>query len=599
MRTFLKDFYHGGVIMKKIKALFKYTYKYRYRYFIGIIFLIIVDILQLVPPKLIGYITDSISNGTATTNYLIKYILYIVAIAVLMAVGRYVWRMYIIGTSRHVEYDVRNMYFKHLQKLSANFYNNNKTGDLMALATNDLNAVRMALGPGIMMMTDSLTLTITTIIIMMTINVKLTLLSLIPLPFITFTALKFGKTIHKRFLRVQRAFSKLTDMVQENFSGIRIVKSFVQEQKEYEKFIKENENYFDTNIALVKVVGIFHPLIEFIASLSFVMLLGAGGIFVIYGSISLGDFISFNMYLGNLVWPMMAVGQVINNIQRGFASLERIEKVMHETPEIADKKIVNVSSLDGDIVIKDLSFTYPGAIVPALKDINLEIKKGSTLGIIGRTGSSKSTLVNLLVRLYNVQEGKIFINGFDINKIPLKFLRENIGFVSQEAFLFTSTVGENINLPFESLDMDKIIKASQDSDIYDNIMDFQEKFETIVGERGVTLSGGQKQRISIARALIKNPDILIFDDCLSAVDAKTEVKILQSLKKIMKDRTSIIISHRISAVKDSNCIAVLDEGKIVELGTHSKLLENKGLYYDIYEKQLLEQQIQEHEEVQA
>lgn len=599
MRTFLKDFYHGGVIMKKIKALFKYTYKYRYRYFIGIIFLIIVDILQLVPPKLIGYITDSISNGTATTNYLIKYILYIVAIAVLMAVGRYVWRMYIIGTSRHVEYDVRNMYFKHLQKLSANFYNNNKTGDLMALATNDLNAVRMALGPGIMMMTDSLTLTITTIIIMMTINVKLTLLSLIPLPFITFTALKFGKTIHKRFLRVQRAFSKLTDMVQENFSGIRIVKSFVQEQKEYEKFIKENENYFDTNIALVKVVGIFHPLIEFIASLSFVMLLGAGGIFVIYGSISLGDFISFNMYLGNLVWPMMAVGQVINNIQRGFASLERIEKVMHETPEIADKKIVNVSSLDGDIVIKDLSFTYPGAIVPALKDINLEIKKGSTLGIIGRTGSSKSTLVNLLVRLYNVQEGKIFINGFDINKIPLKFLRENIGFVSQEAFLFTSTVGENINLPFESLDMDKIIEASQDSDIYDNIMDFQEKFDTIVGERGVTLSGGQKQRISIARALIKNPDILIFDDCLSAVDAKTEVKILQSLKKIMKDRTSIIISHRISAVKDSNCIAVLDEGKIVELGTHSKLLENKGLYYDIYEKQLLEQQIQEHEEVQA
>jgi ATP-binding cassette, subfamily B, multidrug efflux pump len=583
--------------MKRFKALFTYAYKYRFKYLIGIIFLILVDMLQLIPPKLIGYITDSISKGTATTSLLLKFIGYIIFIAVSMAVGRYVWRMYIIGTSRKVEYDLRNKYFKHLQSLSINFYNKNKTGDLMALATNDLNAVRMALGQGVMMIIDSVTLTFTTIIIMLSINVRLTLLSLIPLPFVTLVALKFGKNIHKRFLKVQRAFSKLTDMVQENFSGIRIVKSFVQEEREYEKFLKENENYYDTNMSLVRITGIFHPLIEFIASLSFVLMLGVGGIFVIYGYISLGDFIAFNMYLGSLVWPMMAVGWVINNLQRGFASLERIEKVLHEKPEIIDNKVENTTSLKGDIIINSLSFTYPGAAVPALDNISLHIKGGDTLGVIGRTGSSKSTLVNLLVRLYNVEEGKISIAGKDINKIPLAVLRENIGFVPQDSFLFSSTVGENINLPFENLDMDRVMQAAKDSDIYENIMDFQDKFDTVVGERGVTLSGGQKQRISISRALIKNPDILVLDDCLSAVDAKTETKILENLKRIMKDRTSIIISHRISAVKDANLIAVFDEGKIIELGTHNELLANKGLYYDIYEKQQLEQKIQENGEV--
>jgi ATP-binding cassette subfamily B protein len=585
------------MVMKRFKALFKYAYKYRFKYLVGIIFLILVDMLQLIPPKLIGYITDSISKGTATTSLLLSYIGYIIFIALAMAAGRYIWRIFIIGTSRKVEYDLRNKYFKHLQSLSINFYNKNKTGDLMALATNDLNAIRMALGQGVMMIIDSVTLTFTTIVIMMSINVRLTLLSLIPLPFVTIVALKFGKNIHKRFVKVQRAFSRLTDLVQENFSGIRIVKSFVQEEREYEKFLKENEHYYETNMSLVRITGIFHPLIEFIASLSFVLMLGIGGIFVIYGYISLGDFIAFNMYLGSLVWPMMAVGWVINTLQRGFASLERIEKVLHEKPEIIDNNIENITSLKGDIIIKKLSFTYPGSTAPALDNISLHIKGGDTLGIIGRTGSSKSTLVNLLVRLYDVEQGKISIAGKDINQIPLAVLRENIGFVSQDSFLFSSTVGENINLPFDSLDMNRVIQAAKDSDIYENIMDFQDKFETVVGERGVTLSGGQKQRISISRALIKNPDILVLDDCLSAVDAKTETKILENLKRIMKDRTSIIISHRISAVKDSNLIAVFDEGKIIELGTHNELLANKGLYYDIYEKQQLEQKIQENGEV--
>lgn len=583
--------------MRKIKALFKYIYNYRSKYLVGIFFLILVDMLQLIPPKLIGYITDSISRGTATKVLLLRYIGLIILIAFLMAIGRYIWRMYIIGTSRKVEYDMRNNYFKHLQTLSINFYNKNKTGDLMALATNDLNAVRMALGQGVMMMIDAITLTITTIIIMMTINVRLTLLSLIPLPFVSLVALKFGKSIHRKFLKVQKAFSRLTDMVQENFSGIRIIKSFVQEQKEYEKFLEENENYLETNMSLVRVNGIFHPLIEFIASLSSVLLLGVGGIFVIYGYISLGDFIAFNMYLGALVWPMMAVGWVINTIQRGFASLERIERVLQEKPEIVNKNIEQTDSIKGNIVINNLTFTYPGSVVPALDNVNLHIKSGHTLGIVGRTGSSKSTLVNLLVRLYNVEENNIIIGGRDINKIPLDVLRDNIGFVSQDAFLFSSTVGENINLSFEELDMERVVQAAMDSDIYENIIDFSDKFDTVVGERGVTLSGGQKQRISIARALIKNPEILILDDCLSAVDAKTETKILENLKRIMKDRTSIIISHRISAVKDSNLIAVFDEGRIIEMGTHSELLANRGLYYNIHEKQQLEQKVQEQEEV--
>lgn len=583
----------GEIWVKKIEALLKYARRYRERYVLGIISLILVDILQLVPPKILGYITDSISGQTADSGSIIIYVALIVIVAFAIAICRYIWRIFIFGTSRYIEYDMRNVYFSHLQSLSPNYYNKNKTGDLMALATNDLNAVKMALSQGIMMMTDSIVLSVATIIILLTINVKLTLISLIPLPFIALAASRFGKQIHKKFIKVQESFSKLTDIVQENFSGIRIVKSFVQESREYEKFMKQNTNYYDTNMAFIKIWGLFSPLIELLASLGFVILVGFGGIFVVYNYISLGDFISFDMYLGNLIWPMMAIGWVINVIQRGNASLERIEAVLREKPEITDKDVENIMSIDGDIEIRNLYFTYPGADKKVLDNINLNIKKGQTLGIIGRTGSSKSTLVNLLVRLYNVENGRIFINGCDINRIPLKILRENIGFVPQDAFLFSSTVAENIDLPCDDYDNEKIVRAAKDSDIYDDVIDFTDKFDTVVGERGVTLSGGQKQRISIARSLVKNPEILIFDDCLSAVDAKTEVRILDNLKRIMKDKTSIIISHRISAVKDSDNIAVFDQGKIIQYGKHEKLIKEDGLYKDIYEKQLLEEKISE------
>lgn len=577
--------------MKKLKSLLKYTAKYKKRYLIGILFLILVDIFQLIPPKILGNLTDRLTFGNANVNLIIKSIVYILILAVLMSIGRFMWRIYINGTSRMIEYDIRNQFFIHLQKMSTNFYNKNKTGDLMALATNDLNAVRMALGPGVIMFFDAIVLTIATLIIMFSINAKLTIISLIPLPFIAITSSKFGRKIHKRFTKVQRCFSKLTDVVQENFSGIRIIKSFVQEEKEFERFAKENENNFQANMKFIRIWGIFSPLIEFISSLSFVILVALGGVFVLYGDISVGEFIAFNMYLGNLVWPMMAIGWVINNLQRGFASLERIEEILRQEPEIVDRNVEDIKSLKGDICIKNLTFKYPGAKHNALEDINITIKEGETLGILGKTGSSKSTLINLLLRLYNVPDNKIFIGKNDINKIPLQTLKERIGFVSQDPFLFSTTVGENINFAFEELDMDRVLDASKNADIYDNIIDFKYGFETIVGERGATLSGGQKQRVSIARALIKNPEILILDDCLSAVDAKTEVKILENLKKIMKSKTSIIISHRISAIEEADQIIVLDEGKIVQKGNHKELKEQQGIYKEIYEKQQIEAQI--------
>lgn len=581
--------------MKNLKSLLKLAYKYRYRYLLGIIFLLIVDIVQLIPPKLVGYLTDSMQLGSATPGLILTYVIYIILIYLCIVIGRFMWRVYIFGTSRHIEYDMRNTLFKHLQSLSTNFYNHNKTGDLMSHATNDLNSVRQALAGGVVMSIDAVVMTLTTLAIMLSINVKLTLLVLIPLPFLTIIARFFGKTIHKKFTRIQEAISKLTDMVQENFSGIRIVKSFVQEAKEYEKFTKENQNNFDANMSLMKTWGAFNPMIEFIASISFIILLGVGGTYALYGYISLGDFISFNMYLGSLIWPMMAIGWVMNQLQRGLASFERIQNILNQKPEVFDNNPDEVHSINGDIHINDLTFTYPDSEVPALKNINLTVKKGQTLGIIGKTGSGKSTLVNLLVRLYNVKSGEININGHDINKIPLSVLRANIGFVPQDSFLFSTNIAENINLGLEALDMERVYQSAKDADIYDNIMDFSNKFETVVGERGVTLSGGQKQRTSIARALIKDPEILVFDDCLSAVDAKTEVKILQSLKKIMKDKTSIIISHRISAVKDADLIIVLDDGKIIESGLHQELLDENGLYNSIYEKQLIEQKIQEEE----
>lgn len=581
--------------MGSFKTLKDFFAKYKWRYIIGVIWLIFVDVLQLILPRILKNITDSLQSGQITHTLLLQYSGYVLVIGLGIAVGRFFWRIYIQGTSRLLEYHLRNKLFRHFQSLSTNFFNKHKTGDLMAHATNDINAVRMALGPGVVMVTDAFFITISAFIMMLkTTNIRLTLLALLPLPFLAFTVTKFGKMIHNRFKIVQEAFSKLTDKVQESFSGIRVVKSYVQEEADIQKFTTANKYNFDMNVKLVRVWGLFFPLVQFISALSFILIMWVGGIQVISGSISLGDFVAFNSYLGLLVWPMMAIGWVINLIQRGAASMERINKILNQQPEITDSKdVLNKTDIEGNIEFKNVSFKYPDSNTYSLRNINLKIEKGKTLAIVGRTGSGKTTIVNLLLRLYNVNEGKILIDEIDINKIPLKTLRENIGYVSQNNFLFSSTIKENIAFAFDGkIDDQLVINAAKISEIYDNIMDFPKKFNTVLGERGVTLSGGQKQRTAIARAIIKNPSILILDDSLSAVDTQTEEKILNNLKDIMKTRTTILIAHRISTVKKADEIIVLNEGVITERGTHEQLLQLNGLYKDIYEKQLLEEKIE-------
>lgn len=570
--------------------------QHKWKYVLGIIWLIIVDLLQLILPQILKSVTDLLENNSLSMYGLMKYSSYIILIGLGVGLGRYFWRIYIQTTARKLEYHLRNKLFSHLQALSTNYFNTHKTGDLMAHATNDINAVRMALGIGIVMITDAIFITIAALFMMIkTTNILLAFIALIPLPFLAYSVKRIGRAIHNRFTKVQESFSNLSDKAQENFAGVRVVKSFVQEQEEIQKFTKVNQNNFEKNMHLVKVSGLLRPLIQFISAISFLIVIWYGGILVIQNEISLGDFVAFNSYLTLLVWPMMAVGWVINLIQRGTASMDRINTILDEKPEIKDSKniISSKKNINGEVVFKNVYFKYPNSEEYALKDINLSIPKGSTLGIVGRTGSGKTTLVNLLLRLYDIDQGDIFVDGYSIKKLPLKTLRENIGYVSQDNFLFSTTVKENISFPYdEKIEDNKIYDAAKKAEVYENIMEFPDKFNTSLGERGVTMSGGQRQRTALARAIIKNPSILILDDSLSAVDTQTEEKILNNLENVMEDKTNIIIAHRISTVKDADNIIVLDKGKIIEEGKHDQLLKQQGLYYNIYQKQLLEEKIQ-------
>lgn len=576
----------------RLKPFFK---KYWYRYFFGIFFILVVDILQIINPKVLGSITELLESGNATMSQLAYYIAILLGIAITLAVGRFFWRIYIVGTGRLLENYIRNSLFSHLQSLSIDFFNNHKTGDLMAHATNDILAVRMMFSMGIVAMVDFVVLTISAVYMMAaTINVKLTLAALSPLMILLLLLFKFVKEIQIRFKESQEAFAQLTDCVQENFSGIRVVKSFVQERQEFEKFTRINQNNVHKNIKLARIMSIAFPLVMFIATLSFIITLIYGGILVIHQQIELGDFVAFNAYLGLLIWPMMALGWVTGLVQRGVASITRLNVIFDEESERITAASQGPDRIKGNISFRNLTFNYPGENRPALKNITFDIPEGKTVAIVGRTGSGKTTLINLILKLYKVQRGQLIIDGYDVNDIDTGILRQNIGCVPQDSFLFSTSIKQNIDFFFHASQRE-IEEAAKMAHVYDDVTAFPQQFDTIVGERGVSLSGGQKQRVSIARALVRKPNILILDDSLSAVDTNTEEQILKKLKEFMQGRTNIIVAHRISTVKNADEIIVLDNGEIVERGTHQQLIEKNGLYYDMYQKQLLEEKI-EHEE---
>lgn len=578
--------------MNSKKFVLDFVKRHKAKYIFGIIFVLVVDVLQMVLPRIIGQITDDMQNRTINKAMLLRYAGLILLVALLTMTFRYLYRIYIIGTEKKLEYELRKKLFDHMLTLSSKYYNTHKTGDLMAHATNDINAVRMAAGMGVLLLVDTVFLTISVIIIMLaTIDIRLTLIALSPLPLIAIFSMVFGKFIHKRFTQVQEAFSGLTERVQESLSGIRVVKAFVQERPVLEQFNAASQKSLEKNMRLAKLWGIMFPLGQMVATLSYIIAFSYGGIQVINGHISLGEFIAFNTYLGLLIWPMMSFGWIMNIVQRGSASLDRINVILTAIPDIKDNDPLPIGSIEGHIEFENVSFSYNKKQEPVLKDININLEPGRTLAIIGETGSGKTSLVNLILRLYDISGGKLKIDGSPIDRIPLSTLRTSIGYVPQDSFLFSTSIRENIAFGVEKASIKEIEEAAKTAQIYDNIMDLPDGFDTIVGERGVTLSGGQKQRVSIARALIKDPKILILDDSLSAVDTDTEERILQGLKVIMKDRTSIIIAHRISSIKHADEIIVLDNGQIVERGRHDRLIDLKGHYYSLYQKQLLEEEL--------
>lgn len=577
------------MLFRHLKEIIK---SYRLRYVFGIIFIIICDALQLYTPGVLGDLTNDIQNGNLEGK-IFYYIFLIMAIAIGVAFFRYLWRKMVVVASRQLEYDVRKKLFGHLETLNMSYFHENTTGSLMAHATNDINSIRMSFGMGVVMIVDSSFLGLLTIYKMLVnTDVKLTLLALIPMPFIALSTFILGGLIQKRFKNVQQAFENITTKVQESFSGIRVIKAFTQEKNEDKSFYEVNDNNFKANMKLVRTHAILHPLIMFISTVSVIIAMSYGGILVINNQIDLGQYVEFLLYLGLLTWPILAIGWVVNVLQRGIASLKRINKILDAEPDIKDSEdAVYIEGLKPTIEFRNLDFTYPGTDVPVLKDINFELEPGKTLAVVGKTGTGKTTLANLILRLYDADGDHIFIGGHPIKSLKISQIRELIGYVPQDNFLFSTRIKDNIAFSNPDLTDEEIIHASKVAHVYDEIMGFPDQFDTQLGEKGINLSGGQKQRISIARALAEDPKVLILDDSLSAVDTKTEDSILKYLNEDIGDKTRIIIAHRISTIKDADEIIVLDDNTIQERGTHQELLALKGLYYETYQKQLLEDKV--------
>lgn len=576
--------------MNSFTFLFQYIKRHKYQYTAGIITLFVVDFANLFIPRLTGTITDGLTAHSLDWNGIRLCLLAIFGLGLTLALGRFLWRFFLFGASRSIEKELRNDMFRHLEKMSVEYYNEHKTGDLMTRFTSDLNAIRMAIGPAVICVFDASVMTIMVICQMMYyVNIRLTLLAIIPMLLICAGEIYYGKIMHARFRERQEAVSDLTDFVQESFSGVRVIKAFVRERSQMRAFARANRHTMDKNLNVVRLQAVVMPLLDVIIGLSSLITLVYGGYLALVGEITLGRFVAFNQYINMLVWPMLACGDAINMFSQGSASTRRIREIFDEKPEIYDRKDVQPpDEIRGDITFSHLTFIHRGHSEPTLKDINLEIPAGTTLAIIGRTGNGKSTLVNLLLRLYNTKPGMILIDRRDINTIPLKALRENIAYVPQDNFLFSDTLKANIAFGAGEEDMDAITCATSVACIHENIVSFPDGYETIVGERGVTLSGGQKQRSSIARALMKDSPILILDDSLSAVDTDTEERILKNLKENRRGKTTLLIAHRISTIQNADVIMVLEDGEAKEIGNHESLMAQNGIYRDMFEKQQLE-----------
>lgn len=581
-------------MFKSLKPLLKYFRKYKVQYILGIFFLLFIDVVQLYIPQILKYFANDYQRGVLTMASATKYALLTIATGLMVAVARYFWRNFIIGNSMRVDYDLRKDFFWKLTSLSQNFFNTHKTGDLMSLATNDINAVRMTLGQGIIMFIDSTFLLILNLVMMIkTTNVLFASKVLFTIPLIILIVMRFGGVIHSRFKAVQAQYGKITDRAQENFSGIRIIKAFGQEEENAKLFREDNQDYYNKNIELAKLQSFFNPFIHVLSNISYMLLLFFGAKEVMAGTMLLGDFIAFNAYLGLMMWPARALGMVIVFMQRGAASMDRLTNIFRTEPEIVDREgAIELDEIKGNIEFKNVSFKYAEDLPYALKDISFKIEPGKTLAILGRTGSGKSSIVNVLLRLYDINEGEILVDGHEVKDVTLNSLRENISYVPQDDFLFSKTVKENIEFHYEhELDDEMIEKYAKIAGVYDDVIEFKDGFDTILGERGVTLSGGQKQRVSIARALAKEKNVLIMDDSLSAVDTQTEEEILKNLNTDEADVSKIIISHRVSTIKDADEILFIEDGAIVERGTHDELVSLGGRYNKLYEDQLLEQKI--------
>ena len=565
-----------------------------YRYLIGILFLISVDTLMLITPRIMGSIVDELRSGVQDMEYIGLLILAVIGVAFGLFITRLFWRVFIMGSARRFEYYARKTLFQKLLDMPPTFYDKTRVGDLMARFTNDVNAVRMAMGPAIVMTIDSIFLISVTIIAMGSFTSwELTWIAIIPLPLLAVVSTFFGRIIHKRFKKVQAAFSNLTDTVEESVSGARLIKSYGIEGLINDTLSEKSDSYVQENIKLIKVWGMFFPLIQMLSMLGSVLATLFGGQMVVLGQLTLGEYVTFTSYLGMLIWPMTAFGWVINMVQRGRASYKRLLEVLEEKNNIVVEDPVSLEDFNGHISLKRLTFTYPTGNRPVLHDIDFEVIPGSKVAIVGTTGSGKSTLAKLIARLYPVEKGMLFIDGYDINRLPPEVIRERIAYVPQETFLFSETIRNNIRFGNMKLTDSEVEKYAAIASIHEDILGFPKGYDTLVGERGVTLSGGQKQRVAIARALIKQTPIIVLDDCLSAVDTETEKKILDSLKDSQGKRSIVVVSHRLKAVVDADTIYVMHEGKIVERGTHHELVENGGLYQRMYERQMIEEKLKE------